>query len=199
MSNKKTAIVEVKVNDRRLTIEEYHDFIDCVSNVVVFDNELHLENLEPVFAITTLNLFTETPLIKKEEDDTKIDFNANYDFCINNGVLGQVKNVVGEDYIDRLYQDCLDTIEFNKSMAINRASSVSDKIVLGVMELIDTAKNAIGKFDVSQYTDVIKLAKDMVGKKITNESLSKAAIKNIVRDLPKNDVKKVDNITPIEG
>ena len=204
-SKKESKEIEVvKVKTERLTIEEYRNFIDCVSNVVVFDNELHLENLEPVFSITTLNLFTEIPLIKKVEDDTQIDFDANYKFCLDNNVLDQVKEILSEEYINRLYQDCIDTIEFKKAMTIHKASSVSDEIILSVTGLINTVKTAVAKFDPAQYTDVIKLAKDMAGKNITNNSLAKAAIKNIVKEMPKKDVTnaeaktdKVDNITPI--
>jgi len=221
-NNKKDTIEEVKVNENRLSINDYRQFIDCVTGSVLFDNELHLENLEPVFLMTILDMFTSTPLINKEFDDTDIDtipadqkkgkyqiidFDATYKFCLDNNVLIQVKNSFGEDYIDRLYQDCLDTIEFKKNVVIHKSSSVSDEIVLGVMGLINQLKDSVAKFDPSQYTDVIKLAQEMAGKKITNDSLVKATIKNAVKNVStQKDDKNVqnvltneqkDNVTPI--
>jgi len=208
MSKNKTAIVDAKVNENRLSINDYRQFIDCVTGSVLFDDELHLENLEPVFLMTILDMFTSTPLINKEFDDTDIDtipveqkkgkyqvidFDASYKFCLDNGVLGQVKDVMGEDYINGLYQDCLDTLEFKKDMAINRASSVSDNVVIGIVGVLDAIHSAVENMDMGKSKEILDFVSKM--KATPQDQWSETIVKN----LPKKDVSKADNITPIEG
>lgn len=197
MFNKKDTIEEVKINDKKLTINEYRQFIDCVVGSVLIDGELHLENLEPVFLMTVLDMFTSTPLINKEFDDTDIDtipadqkkgkyqiidFDATYNFCLDNNVLSQVKKVFGEDYIDRLYQDCIDTLEFKKDVVIHKASSVSDEIILSVTGLVNELKDSVAKFNPDNYKDVLPLIQKLNGMKLTQSKVVDTIVKNAKKD-----------------
>lgn len=157
MFNKKNNDIEVvEVTKTRLSIEEYRQFIDCVSGSVVIENSLHKENFEPVFLMTCLDMFTSAPLIKKETDkdgNELIDFDATYKFCLDNDVISQIKTKVSDEYIEQLYSDCVETIEFKKNVAIAMSSPLSD--------LLTTIKNVVENMDMSKATDIIEMASKM--------------------------------------
>lgn len=157
MFNKKSSIEKIGIAKTRLTIAEYRQFVDCVSGSVVFSNELHKENFESVFLMTCLDMFTSTPLIKKDETgkdgNQLIDFEASFEYCKKNKILEQIENKVGIDYLNKLYDDCLETIEFKKEQAIAMSSPLS--------ALLTSIKTAVDNMDMSKAKDILEMASKM--------------------------------------
>lgn len=181
MFNKNNSTTKIEVTKDHLTIAEYRQFIDCVSGSVVFNNELHKENFEPVFLMTCLDMFTSAPLIKKETDkdgNELIDFDATYKFCLDNDVISQIKTKVSDEYIEQLYSDCVETIEFKKDVAIAMTSPLS--------ALLTSIKNAVDNMDMSKAKDILEMAS-----KMNNAGLNDSGkiIDAIVKNAQQKDVK----------
>lgn len=191
--------VEIKFNVKTdLSIEEKSAFIDRVVNSVLIDSIYHVEYFEPLFDISILQLCTDIPVFK---DGENLDIEKTYLLCKALNIKNQVKDIMGVNYIEELYEDTLNSLNFKKQQIITQSTSLSDDIVLrinsvldGINELLDSVKTAVVNFDPSQYKDIMKLAQTANTFGITKEDF----IDGIIKNLPKKDVKtNTENITPI--
>ena len=201
---KKVKAIKKAINHTELSIVERSSIINEVTGKCFIDNEYHPEYVKPMFTLSVLRMFTNiSPTMQNNEDGTEskyVDIEKTYAYCVENHVMDYVVNKCKYGYIDDLFAEVCESIEFKKNITISTASSVSDSIILSVTNMIDSIRKMVETFDPSQYKDIIELAKNANKFNVTKNDF----INGIVNNLPKKDVNKaetstdkVDNITPI--
>lgn len=201
----KNIINEIKVADKKLSIDQKGTLINRVVNSCFNGSDLHIEMLEPIFAITVMQMLTDRePITAKTTIDDKevdiIDYNATYEMIEDEDIIGQIQNAMYhkyQGYLESLHSDVVESLEYKKSQVLASQTSVSDSIILSVTNVIDSVRKVVENFDPSQYKDVIELAKNANKFNVTKNDF----INGIVNNLPKKEeskaTDKVDNVTPI--
>ena len=199
---------EIKVSDKKLSIDQRGSLINRVVNSCFNGSDLHIEMLEPIFAITVMQMLTDRePITTKTTIDDRevdiIDYNATYEMIEDEDIIGQIQNAMYhkyQGYLEDLHSDVVESLEYKKAQNIAQTSSVSDSIILSVTNVIDSVRKMLETFDPSQYKDVIELAKNANKFNVTKNDF----INGIVKNLPKKEENKVetksdkvDNVTPI--
>lgn len=203
---KKRIAIKKAINHTELSIVERSSIVNEVTEKCFIDNDYHPEYVKPMFTLSVLRMFTIiSSIMMKNEDGTDneyVDVEKTYAYCIENHIMDYVVNKCKYMYIDDLFSEVCESIEFKKAMTISTASSVSDSIILSVTSVIDSVRKVVENFDPSQYKDVIELAKNANKFNVTKNDF----INGIVNNLPKKEANKaekvtdkVDNVTPIEG
>jgi len=201
---------QIKVSDKKLSIDQRGSLINRVVNSCFSGSDLHIEMLEPIFAITVMQMLTDRePITTKTTIDDKevdiIDYNATYEMIEDEDIIGQIQNAMYhkyQGYLEELHSDVVESLEYKKSQVLAQTTSVSDSIILSVTNVIDSVRKMVETFDPSQYKDIIELAKNANKFNVTKNDF----INSIVKNLPKKEENKaevknssVDNVTPISS
>ena len=204
----KNTISEIKVADKKLTIDQKGSLINRVVNSCFSGSDLHIEMFEPIFAITVMQMLTDKePITTKATIDNEevdiIDYNATYEMIEDEDIMSEIKNVIERkylNYIEDLHSDVIESLEYKKSQVLASQTSVSDSIILSVTSVIDSVRKMVENFDPSQYKDIIELAKNANKFNVTKNDF----INGIVNNLPKKEENKAevkdnsaDNVTPL--
>ena len=187
-----------------LSIVQRSSIINEVTEKCFINNQYHSEYVTPMFVLSVFRMFTDiSPIMLKNDDGSVseyVDVEATYKYSIDNKVMDTIVDKCKYAYIDNLFLEVLDSIEYKKELLISTASSISDEIILSVTNIINSLKESINNFDPSQYKDIIELAKNANKFNVTKNDF----INGIVKNLPKKEENKaetksdkVDNITPI--
>ena len=193
----KNTINQIKVSDKKLTIDQKGSLINRVVNSCFNGSDLHIEMLEPIFAITVMQMLTDKePITTKTTIDDKevdvIDYNATYEMIENEDIMSEIKNVIEHkylNYIEDLHSDVVESLEYKKAQKIAETSSVSDKVVNGIVGVLDAIHSAVENMDMGKSKEILDFVSKMGGTKQSD------FVDSIVKNLPK----KETNISPIEG
>ena len=156
---------KINVIKTEFSIDERGTFIKRVVDSCFWGTEFHIELLEPVFQITLMQMMTDkAPITTKTNIDGKeieiIDYNATYKMIQDENIMSQIKDGFGCgifsntcSYIDDLYSDVIESLEYKKAQMISMSSPLSD--------LLTTIKNVVENMDMSKATDIIEMASKM--------------------------------------
>ena len=192
---KKVKAIKKAINHTKLSIVERSSLLNEVLTRCFINDEYHPEYLKPVFTLAVLRSFTTiSPTMLKNEDDTVseyVDVEATYKYCRDNHIMDYIIGKVDYMYIDSIFEECVEAIEFKKAQIIaeiSNKSSVSDSIILSVTNVIDSVRKMVENFDPSQYKDVIELVNNANKFNVTKNDF----INGIVKNLPKKEGDKVE-------
>lgn len=191
---------EIRIINQKLTIDQRALLINRCVDACFYQDEFHAEMLEPIFAITLMQLLTDREPITNKAivDDNEvdiIDYNATYEMIENEGIMQLIQDEFSQidyEYLENLRREVVESLEFKKLKVIAQSSSVSDKIVLEFNDLIYSVKNAIDNFDMSKNQEIFDFISKINQSGVTEDTIIDAIVKNI----PKKGDAKFTNISP---
>jgi len=189
---KKVRAIKKAINHTELTIVERSSIVNEVTEKCFIDNNYHPEYVKPMFTLSVLRMFTTiSPIMMKNEDGTDneyVDVEKTYAYCVENHVMDYVVNKCKYGYIDDLFSEVIQSIEFKKAIIISTVSSVSDKVVNGIVEVLDSIHSAVENMDMGKSKEILDFVSKMSGTKQSD------FVDSIVKNLPKKNDKNVQNV-----
>lgn len=181
-----------EVTKTKLSIDERGRLINRCVNSCFVGNEYHVEMLEPIFQISVMQMFTDKPVIttKATVDDEEVetlDYNATYEMIQDDNIMSEIESVIERKcvgYFEELHSDVIESLEFKKSQVLAQTTSLSDKVVGGIIEVLESIKSAVDSFDMSKSQEILDFVSKMNGTPQNQWSDS------IVQNLPKKDENK---------
>jgi len=189
---KKRIAIKKAINHTELSIVERSSIVNEVTEKCFIDNNYHPEYIKPMFTLSVLRMFTTiSPIMLKNEDGTDseyVDIEKTYAYCVANHVMDYVVNKCKYGYIDDLFSEVCESIEYKKTMTISTASSVSDKVVTGIVDVLDSIHSAVENMDMGKSKEILDFVSKM------NKVPQKQWSDSIVKNLPKKNDKNVQNV-----
>jgi hypothetical protein len=179
---KKRIAIKKAINHTELSIVERSSIVNEVTEKCFVDNNYHPEYVKPMFTLSVLRMFTTiSPIMMKNEDGTDneyVNVEKTYSYCVENHIMDYVVAKCKYMYLDDLFSEVCESIEFKKAQMIAMTSPLS--------ALLTSIKNAVDNMDMSKAKDIIEMASKM-NKAGLNDSGK--IIDAIVKNAQQKDVK----------
>lgn len=193
---KKVRAIKKAINHTELSIIERSSIVNEVTTKCFVDNKYHSEYVKPMFTLSVLRMFTTiSPIMMKNENGTDkeyVDVEKTYAYCVENHVMDYVIAKCKYMYIDDLYEECIEAIEFKKAQVLAQTTSLSDQVLNGFVEVLDSVKNAVNNFDMDKGQEVF----DFIDKVNKSGATEKTIIDSIVKNATKKDNSNITHISP---
>ena len=199
---KKVRAIKKAINHTELSIVERSSIVNEVTEKCFINNEYHAEYVKPMFTLSVLRMFTTiSPIMIKNEDGTDneyVDVEKTYAYCVENHIMDYVVDKCKYMYIDDLFSEVCESIEFKKSVVIASTTSLSDQIITSVVDVINEVKTMVSKNqEVFGFINDVKTAESgglniidavakQVGEKVASAQKDDKNVQNVLENEQKD-------------